>query len=312
MGGCHSDNKHLGNDKDHHSSGPGTLESSGGGEYMDEVQQLQKKFRAMRDRIPMEVIVAHYTPHTFPLIPRIDTKTCKVCAESWGEITNAGNTDSFGVTTSGLTIFYTEFYERLDLVDTSGKFEAILSRYASGSNKIAAKGTIIVRIVKYVASITKDSRDVQFKLYMLGKHHARKQVRPWQYGLLAQVILQTVSSRLGTKATNEVMSAWVNMLAFVMRSMIPPAIEDLVVENEMVINTSSEFQSGKIAEEVQEVEEVRVMKQKMNRALNGSEIGSQHGGDLLPPITTVSGSVVPPLNAVAAALENKTGLLRLG
>lgn len=113
-------------------------------------------------------------------------------------------------------------------------------------------------------------------LYMLGKSHAQKMIRPWQYATFITTLLNTIASRLGTDATTDVMEAWVHLFAFVMRSMLPEAIKDQVVETELNINTSSEFSAGKIAQEVASVEEMKEMKRKLGKSSTGtsSDAGS--------------------------------------
>jgi hypothetical protein len=89
-----------------------------------------------------------------------------------------------------------------------------------------------------------------------------------------QTLLNTISSRLGTHATNTVMEGWVNLFAFVMQSMLPPAINGQVVETELNINTSSEFAGGRTAIEVQEIEEVKEVAKKFGSKHGGSSVGS--------------------------------------
>lgn len=223
---------------------------------------------------PMQVMVAHYTPPSFPMYPTVSRNNTEKCKESWKYImdTDVKNEDT-GIMTSGITVFYREFYERLEVMDTSGKFEAVLSKHATETNKMAAKGAILLRIVKFVLNIFEDSDQTQLSLYMLGKSHQQKGIRPWQYSTFVIVMLQTMSSRLGTKATNDVMEAWVNLFAFVMRSMLPPAIIGQVVETEININTSSEFSAGAVAEEVEEVEQIKEFKKKM-KSNNSSQMNS--------------------------------------
>jgi hemoglobin-like flavoprotein len=186
----------------------------------------------------MEVQVAHYTPASFPLIPVITPATSAKIVASWDKIVRKEHIDENGAKTAGITVFYNEFYEHLYKIDTAGKFEAVLARHVNGSNQIAAKGAIIVRIIKYICSVKDDSPETFKKLYTLGKMHNRLSIRPWQYSVFVQTLLLTISSRLGTEATNDVMDAWVNMFAFVLRSMLPPAIRGQVDEFEMNINTS--------------------------------------------------------------------------
>ena len=68
---------------------------------------------------------------------------------------------------------------------------------------------------------------------------------------------------LGTHATSDVMEAWVNLFAFVMKPMLPPAIKGQVVETELNISTSSEFENGKIAAEVSPVEDEKSMRRNL-------------------------------------------------
>jgi hemoglobin-like flavoprotein len=221
--------------------------------------------------IPMAVQVAHYTPSFFPLTPVISPQTSQTIVAAWDKIMRNGTVDDFGAETSGITLFYNEFYENLHKVDTSGKFEAVLARHVSGANHIAAKGAIIVRIIKYVCTITNDSLETQKKLYMLGKLHNHIGIRPWQYSVFVQVLLLTISSRLGKAATDEVMEAWVNMLAFVLQSMLPPALKDLVVETELNANTSSEFQDARVAAEIAEVEETAQLRKRFGEGSVGNQ-----------------------------------------
>jgi hemoglobin-like flavoprotein len=231
-------------------------------EVSHDIMNIHQKFNKITSRIPMEVCVAHYTPSTFPLVPIVTKKMTELCNKSWAHIVSQQHVNDSNFITSGITLFYSEFYERLDLLDGSGKFDAVLSRHSSGQNPIAAKGAIIVRIVKFVLSIESDNPRVQFMLFMLGKSHSQKSIRPWQYSIFVQTLLLTIASRLGTDATADVMEAWVNLFAFVMKSMIPPAIQGQIIETEASIATSSEFENGRVAQEVANVEIARDLRQR--------------------------------------------------
>ena len=105
------------------------------------------------------------------------------------------------------------------------QIEAVLGSHTTGQNKIAEKGAIIIRIVNYVLSISNNDEQTQFRLYTLGKAHAKRKIRPYMYSIFVQVMLYTISAQLGTHASHEVMEAWVNMFAFIMKSMLPLAIK---------------------------------------------------------------------------------------
>ena len=174
--------------------------------------------------LSMDAMVAHYTPSSFPLIPVVNKNTKKLLKESWNIMVNK-NVCKDGNSTSGITLLYNEFYERLGILDTTGRFEAVLTRNVEGVSMLQAKGAILIRILKYVLSVEEDSKETQRKLYLLGKAHSEMDIRPWQYSIFVQTLLLTISSRLGTAATDDVMSAWVNMFAFVMKGMLPSAIQ---------------------------------------------------------------------------------------
>ena len=123
------------------------------------------------------------------------------------------------------------------------QIEAVLGSHTTGQNKIAEKGAIIIRIVNYVLSISNNDEQTQFRLYTLGKAHAKRKIRPYMYSIFVQVMLYTISAQLGTHASHEVMEAWVNMFAFIMKSMLPLAIKGQTVETEIAINTKCEFNS---------------------------------------------------------------------
>ncbi len=171
---------------------------------LNAIQSIQNKFQT-NIRIPPAVYVAHFTPASFPLMPMINKKSAKICSDSWNIILNNGGKDEFGNVISGMTLFYNDFYERLEQFDQNGKFEAVLSRHSNGMNKIAAKGAILVRIIKFVLKIESDNEQTQLMLYMLGKSHNQKQIRPWQYSIFIQTLLLTIAARLGTNASLDVM-----------------------------------------------------------------------------------------------------------
>lgn len=223
-------------------------------------EELEKEYY-----IPLEIMVAHFTPSSFPLVPTISKRTVLLLEKSWEKINARDATDEFGTVTPGMIVFYSEFYERLEIFDNSGSFDAILGKGATSENKIVAKGAILIRIVQYILQIEGDSKRVQTSLYMLGKSHSRKGIRPWQYSVFVQTLLLTVASRLGSDATGDVMEAWVNMFAFVMKSMLPMAIKGQVIETELNINTSSVFADEKIHQQVLEMEEFKRVEKKMRK-----------------------------------------------
>ena len=184
-------------------------------------ERLAKKYNKM---VPLEVQVAHYTPSIFPLITIINPGINRICTESWKHIVAKKEMTESGFELNGITLFYNDFYARLDEVDENKKIEAVLSAHSTGLNKIAEKGAIIIRIINYVLSLKQNDEQTQFRLYALGKAHAKREIRPYMYSIFVQCLLYTISSQLGLYASHEVMEAWVNTFSFVMKSMLPLAI----------------------------------------------------------------------------------------
>lgn len=205
----------------------------------DESKKIDKVFKAKKKDIPLEVTLAHFTPSSFPLIPFISEKKNELCAASWKVIVSKDVTGPAGNLISGITVFYDEFYARLALFDANGNFETILVKHSTGQNKIAAKGAILIRIIKFVLLIVEDNKKVRQSLDALGRSHTSRGIRPWQYSIFVEVLLSTISSRLGTGATNDVMEAWVNLFAFMLKAMLPLAIRGQVQTKEFNINTTT-------------------------------------------------------------------------
>jgi len=53
--------------------------------------------------------------------------------------------------------------------------------------------------------------------------------------------------------SQKVMEAWVNVFSFIMKSMLPPAINGQTLETEICINTKTEFSSDNMKAQVQEI-----------------------------------------------------------
>lgn len=230
-----------------------------------DIIKMQEKM-GKKYNIPLAIRVAHYTPSMFPLIPVINLKINKLCVDSWKIICDKKEMMESGIEITGITLFYNDFYERLNLVDENKKIESVLSAHSTGANKIAEKGAIIIRIINYALSISKSDEETQFRLYNLGRAHAKRNIRPYMYSTFIQTLLYTIANQLGLDATHEVMEAWVNIFAFIMKSMLPLAIKDQTIDTEVCINTKTEFSSDAIKFQVQEKKNESEMRQSTTRS----------------------------------------------
>jgi hemoglobin-like flavoprotein len=255
---------------------------------------LSKKYK-----IPLEVQVAHYTPAIFPLVPIINSTINTLCADSWKLICNKREIMESGIEITGITLFYNDFYERLHTVDENRKIESVLSAHSTGANKIAEKGAIIIRIINYCLSISKNDEQTQFRLYNLGKAHTKRAIRPYMYSIFAQTLLYTISNQLGHDASHEVMEAWVNVLSFIMKSMLPPAIKGQTLQTETSINTKTEFSSENVKTQLQEIKyerEKTLSSQRSHRSLQSSSINNS---DKLPHTSSNMNTFLPKLQIVS-------------
>jgi hemoglobin-like flavoprotein len=220
-------------------------------DYVDEDPAFKNdtdKSRALRsvskyrvDKIPLDMQVAHYMPATFPLVSSLNMSTIAACRHSWNIVINKHDLDPNGrLQTHGMTLFYNEFYRRLEQVDSLGRIEQVLARRSSGKSSISAKGSLIIRIVRYMLNMDNTVETIR-SLRNCGKSHRIKGIRPWQYSVFMEVLLQTIGHRLNENATLDVMDAWVNLSAFSLAFMLPTAIEGRVVETEAAYNYDMNF-----------------------------------------------------------------------
>lgn len=201
----------------------------------NDLQRLQKA--RMKMKVSVELQVAHFTPSSFPLIPVVTEKSQRIIYESWKHITEKGSADDAGSVISGMTLFYNEFYSRLGMMDSNNAFDSILTRFTSGANTIAAKGAILFRIISFQLNLDFQDKNLEYVLYKLGRSHCKMGIRPWMYAAFIQTLLLTIASRLEHRATHDVMEAWVNVFAFVLKLMLPSAIRGLVQNDEMTMTS---------------------------------------------------------------------------
>ena len=100
----------------------------------DDIATVKKNYaRKYSKGVPLDVQVAHYTPSMFPLVPVINPEINAICAESWKKIVNKKEIvkDDQGMNTgavmAGITMFYNDFYTRLEEVDQQKKVGIICS-----------------------------------------------------------------------------------------------------------------------------------------------------------------------------------------
>jgi hemoglobin-like flavoprotein len=229
--------------------------------------------------------VEHYMPPTFPLIPIVTPRSMQLCKESWNFIIQDQEQENeyhMMTKVSGMTLFYTEFYELLDRLDPAGAFDAVLSAHSGGQNKIAAKGSILIRIVQYSLNLDfTNQKQVDFQLYMLGKAHCQKAIRPWMYSIFIQCFLNTIGHRLGSKATSDVMGAWVNLFSFILRKMLPHAIKGKIIETEFNAVVTQNVLNEDVTNQINNVQEEKEVHKRFDKTSETRSVGFVKS----PPLT---------------------------
>lgn len=243
---------------------------------IDDVVREQAIFQSFESSLAVHV--SHYSPPQFPMKPEISRASIEVCKTTWAKILEPTTLD--GVEMSGMTAFYTSFYNLLEVYDKQGKFESVLTQHAAGLNPAAAKGAILIRIINFALAIDPENEErTNHVMFTLGKSHNHKRIRPWQYSVFVQCLINTLSIRLGVVATNDVMNAWVNLFAFIMQRLLPIAIQGLVNESELEVPVTDEVASVEVTDEIMRMDALRqdtkIAIRSKSRSNGGSEPSSR-------------------------------------
>lgn len=120
---------------------------------------------------------------------------------------------------------------------------------------------------------------VKMKLKHLGIMHKSIIHHPYLFGIYASNIHSTIRHCLGENAHHEVMSAWLHLLAFILRGMLPSYFAGLTFAGHFsgAVNATSTI-NDKARDEVRNTEDMRVLKTKL-QSLNNTEPPSRWGGD---------------------------------
>jgi hemoglobin-like flavoprotein len=208
--------------------------------------------------IPLAVLIEHYQPYEFPLCPVINSETQDLVRSSWSKIvkTEYDCADTQSGKISGHAFFYNHFFSQLfkRLNDFSRIFPDIRSR-----------ADIFSKVMAFCISIRVEEIDlVRCKLDHLGKMHKSIIHHPYLFGIYASNIHSTLRFCLGEHATQDVMSAWLHLLAFILRGMLPAYFENLPFAGHYngAVNAVSAI-NEKAHEEVRYSDEMKSLKSKM-------------------------------------------------
>lgn len=220
---------------------------------------------------PMAQIVEHYQPYEFPMQPVINSRTQNLVKNSWKRIveTEYDSADTASGKMSGASYFYNVFFEHL--FNRLDDFSRIFP-------DVRARADIFSKVMAFCISISIEELDyVKVKMNHLGKLHKNIVNHPHLFGIYATNIHSTVRFCLGDDATHEIMAAWINLLAFILRNMLPAYFEGTKFTgyHEGAINAASVI-NEKAKDEVKVSTEIKEFKKKM-RSKIGSGASSMNG-----------------------------------
>lgn len=218
----------------------------------------------------MQRLLDHYQPCEFPLVPVITLDTQELIRESWKTIVNTKFTSYTGTEMSGASYFYDTFFDQL------------FHRYQEFSvifNNVKSRATVIGKVMAFCLTISRDNlTETEAKLKNLGRMHQGIVTHPYLFGIYATTLHSTIRHCLGDAGSANVMSAWLHVLAFVLRGMMQEYLEKfrkegfVKYEQEGAINQSVEMTEHDKAREKQ-----RMVSQGKSVVLGRSIIqSSQH------------------------------------
>jgi len=204
-----------------------------------------------------DVLLEHYQPAEFPLIPVITRDTNKLTWASWQLLTGREYDDpnAAGGKAKGAIFFYTTFFRML--FEKSPDFK---NRFST----IQSQVSVMSKVIALCLSVDIEKLDLQRRqLVDLGVKHRRIVHDPWQYSIYAVNVLSTLQICLGDDATEQVMSAWMHVLAFVLRSMLPYAITDDHIRYYAGDTKATTFMNEKDQEAARQANDVMSLRARM-------------------------------------------------
>jgi hemoglobin-like flavoprotein len=219
----------------------------------------------MAKDIPINMLIEHYQPYEFPICPVLNSDTQRLVKDSWQKIveTSYDSKDTQSGKMSGASYFYNHFFEQLFIR---------LADFARIFPDIKSRADIFSKVMAFCISIRVEELDlVKMKLWHLGQMHKSIIHHPYLFGIYATNIHSTIRYCLGESATHEVMSAWLHLLAFILRGMLPSyfSSHNFTGHHIGAVNAASAI-NDKVHEEVRSAAEMKNLKKKL-ASLQGTE-----------------------------------------
>jgi hemoglobin-like flavoprotein len=149
---------------------------------------------------------------------RISRELVRTCESSWLKIVSIHNSGRpNGLDKMNIHIFFEEFFKRFEEIDVDG--ECVHQFVVHPRSYIPNRSALLLRLIKYVLSVPSDSFKVKSKLRALGRAHARRGINENHFRVFSQALVVTLIYALGSAATSKVISAWVELLSFILHQM---------------------------------------------------------------------------------------------
>jgi hemoglobin-like flavoprotein len=114
--------------------------------------------------------------------------------------------------------FYDLFYERL--------FQVAPTTKPLFKNDMQVQGKALVKMISAALGLLNDVASLTDALQGLARGHAAKGVVSAQYGIVGEVMLWTLKKVLGEHYTPEVEGSWLRIYCFMIKVIIPAAVEE--------------------------------------------------------------------------------------
>jgi len=184
-----------------------------------------------KEKMTRNDIVQHFMPASFPLNSILTPYHLKKVKSSW-MLLKSGSCEGFSAGTggrSGLVFFFDEFYLRL--FQRSKKFRAYFGA------DLKKRGEILLRIIQFVTSLDISDKDkIESQINILGRAHAKRNIRPWMYSVFVETLIETIMYCLGEDGSFEVSLSWTFTFSFTMEILLRHALKGKLLDSEFSTN----------------------------------------------------------------------------
>lgn len=169
-----------------------------------------------KDEIVELMMPAYYTPS-----PHISAAILETAKEAWLKILenrsnvvrSIKNNDGWVGSTSGISMFYTTFFDRLFDVHPLAK-----PLFSGG---MQAQGKAIVKMVSMILNTFKNPEKFEKMVKEVASSHCRMGVKAAEFAIVGDVLFYSLKRCLGEEYTTEVEDAWKKIYSAMLQLIVP-------------------------------------------------------------------------------------------